>query len=65
MEYGLIGEKLSHSYSVKIHKELATYNYTLNPLEKQEVESFIKQKNYQGLNVTIPYKQTVMPFLFV
>ena len=63
MEYGLIGEKLSHSYSVKIHGEFASYNYALQPIEKDMVESFIKQKKYRGLNVTIPYKQAVMPYL--
>ncbi len=63
MQYGLIGEKLSHSYSVKIHGALAPYKYELCPLAKNQVEEFIKGKTYLGLNVTIPYKQTVIPFL--
>lgn len=62
MHYGLIGEKLEHSYSKLIHEKLGHYVYELLPLAPEYVESFIKMGNWQGLNVTIPYKQTVIPF---
>lgn len=62
MTYGLIGEKLGHSYSKVIHEMLGEYSYELIPLEKDKVEDFVRQRQYSGLNVTIPYKQTVMPY---
>lgn len=63
MRYGLIGEKLGHSFSKQIHETLADYTYELIELQKNEVETFIKQKDFAALNVTIPYKQTVIPYL--
>ena len=63
MKYGLIGEKLGHSFSKMIHEELADYTYDLKELSPDQVEAFIKSKEYNAINVTIPYKQTVMPFL--
>lgn len=60
--YGLIGEKLGHSYSKIIHEKLGFYEYELFPLQKTELESFLKSKEWKGLNVTIPYKQAVIPF---
>ncbi len=62
MQYGLIGEKLGHSYSKFIHEALGEYSYELCPLERDQVENFIKAGNFKGLNVTIPYKQRVIPF---
>ena len=62
--YGLIGEKLGHSFSKIIHEKMG-YSYDLVELKKEEVESFVKSKKYKGFNVTIPYKQVVMPFLDV
>lgn len=62
MSYGLIGEKLSHSFSPQIHSLLADYDYRLFELEKENVGKFLKEKNFDGLNVTIPYKQTVIEF---
>ncbi len=62
MQYGLIGEKLEHSYSKLIHEKLGHYSYELIPLSLGELEAFIKEGDWQGLNVTIPYKQTVIPF---
>ena len=61
--YGLIGEKLGHSFSKVIHESLADYPYELIPLSAGEFERFIKQKEFSGLNVTIPYKQDVMAYL--
>lgn len=64
MKYGLIGEKLGHSYSKIIHEQLIdNYEYELHPLEKNEVDTFMKEKTFSAINVTIPYKQTVIPYL--
>lgn len=64
MEYGLIGEKLGHSYSKIIHERLLdNYEYELHPLAKEEVDAFMKEKAFKAINVTIPYKQTVIPYL--
>ena len=63
MEYGLIGEKLSHSFSKEIHEQLADYTYDLHPIEKECVEKKKKKHEWKAINVTIPYKQTVMPYL--
>ena len=59
----LIGEHLSHSHSPAVHAMLGNPNYALKELAPDEVESFIKHGEYDGLNVTIPYKKTVMPYL--
>lgn len=63
MEYGLIGEKLGHSFSKEIHERLGRYSYDLIELTPGELEGFIRGRDYKGLNVTIPYKQAVIPFL--
>ncbi|MHC1723323.1 MAG: shikimate dehydrogenase [Aminipila sp.] len=62
MIYGLIGEKLGHSYSKIIHEKLGAYTYDLFPLTIQELDCFLKNREFTGLNVTIPYKQTVIPY---
>ncbi|QIB68046.1 shikimate dehydrogenase [Aminipila butyrica] len=62
MMYGLIGEKLGHSYSKIIHEKLGAYTYDLCPLTAEALDGFLKTRNFKGLNVTIPYKQTVMPY---
>ena len=59
--YGLIGEKLGHSFSPMIHKQLADYDYQLYSIPKDEIDDFMKKRDFAALNVTIPYKQTVMP----
>ena len=63
MRYGLIGEKLGHSYSKVIHEKIADYTYDLIPLSKEEFEDFMKKKDFTAINVTIPYKQAVIPYL--
>lgn len=63
MEYGLIGERLPHSFSKEIHQRIGGYEYSLKELKLDELQNFILQKNYKGLNVTIPYKQAVIPLL--
>lgn len=64
MQYGLIGEKLGHSFSKIIHEKLADYTYDLHPLPKQELASFLEKKEFRAINVTIPYKIDVMPYLY-
>ena len=61
--YGLIGEKLGHSYSKIIHEQLADYTYDLIPLSKEEFTSFMEKHDFSAINVTIPYKQDVIPYL--
>lgn len=63
MEYGLIGERLGHSYSQILHGLLADYDYRLMPMPPQAVDGFMRQADFRGINVTIPYKQTVIPYL--
>ena len=63
MEYGLIGEHLPHSFSKEIHEQLADYTYELHELEKDELGAFMKAKDFRAINVTIPYKQDVIPYL--
>lgn len=60
---GLLGEHLGHSFSPQIHRELADYSYELFVIAKEEVPHFIKSDRFDAINVTIPYKKTVMPYL--
>lgn len=62
MKYGLLGEKLSHSYSPQIHMHLGNYNYTLFEKKPTELEHFLQRGDFAGINVTIPYKKAVIPF---
>ena len=62
-EYGLIGGRLGHSFSPRIHRELGGYDYELVELKPEEVGTFLRTVPFRGINVTIPYKQTVIPFL--
>ncbi len=62
MEYGLIGAKLGHSHSPRIHGALFGYAYTLRELSAEELPAFLEARAFKGLNVTIPYKQAVIPF---
>lgn len=61
-KYGLIGEKLGHSFSKIIHEQLGKYDYQLMPIPPEEIDSFMKKRDFKGLNVTIPYKKTVLPY---
>lgn len=63
MRCGLLGEKLGHSYSPQIHALLGEYSYTLFEKQSAELEEFLKQGDFHGLNVTIPYKKAVIPYL--
>ena len=59
---GLIGERLGHSFSPAIHGKLSDYEYKLYELSPEQVGPFLEAKAYDGLNVTIPYKKTVIPY---
>ena len=63
MEYGLIGEKLPHSFSKEIHEKLAGYDYQLQELTPAQLPAFLEKRDFKGVNVTIPYKQAVIPYL--
>lgn len=63
MKYGLLGEKLGHSYSKEIHALLADYEYELCEVNKEELDALMRKKEFCAVNVTIPYKQTVIPYL--
>ena len=63
MQYGLIGEHLGHSFSKQIHGRIADYDYELCSLPPDALQHFIKHVDYRGINVTIPYKKAVIPFL--
>ncbi len=64
MKYGLIGKKLGHSFSKEVHALLADYEYELLELpDEGAVADYIKAKDFSAINVTIPYKETVIPYL--
>ncbi len=63
MRYGLLGEVLGHSFSKSIHNTLGGYSYDLIEVKRDDLDSFIKARNFTGLNVTIPYKETIIPYL--
>ncbi len=61
--FGLIGKTLKHSLSPQIHSHFYSENYSLIELEENQVETFLQSKKFNAINVTIPYKETVIPFL--
>ena len=63
MNCGLLGRKLGHSYSPQIHARLGGYSYTLFEKEPENLESFLLGDDFDGINVTIPYKKEVIPYL--
>ena len=63
MEYGLIGSNLSHSFSKYLHEEFLNTKYELKSLNIDELDSFFKEKDFKGINVTIPYKKEVIKYL--
>ena len=63
MKCGLLGRKLDHSYSPQIHKQLGDYSYELFEKEPEELEQFLKYGDFSGINVTVPYKKDVIPYL--
>ncbi len=63
MRFGLLGRKLGHSYSPQIHALLGDYEYPLYEKEPEEIEEFMTSGEFDGINVTIPYKETVIPYM--
>ena len=63
MKCGLLGRKLGHSYSPQIHGMLGDYSYALFEKEPEQLASFLKDGDFSGINVTIPYKKDVIPYL--
>ena len=63
MKCGLLGKKLGHSYSPQIHSLLADYSYELFEKQPEELEHFLQYGDFTGLNVTMPYKKDVIPYL--
>ena len=61
--YGLLGEKLGHSFSKEIHESINDYTYNLIEVKKEDFNSFMNSKNFKAINVTIPYKEMVIPYL--
>ncbi len=63
MKFGLLGEKLGHSFSPDIHKRLLTSDYVLKEVPCDELDDFLQKRDFEAVNVTIPYKQAVIPYL--
>ena len=63
MQYGCIGEHLTHSFSKEIHSQLQDYAYTLQEIPMGALDAFMKARDFKAINVTIPYKQAVIPHL--
>ena len=61
--YGLLGETLGHSFSPQIHACLGDYEYKLFEVAPEDLGDFLRSGSFEGLNVTIPYKKAVMPYL--
>lgn len=62
MQCGLLGEHLSHSFSPQIHAHLGAYPYKLYEVRPEDLCAFLKDTPFTGINVTIPYKKSVIPF---
>ncbi|HPJ03030.1 MAG TPA: shikimate kinase [Candidatus Limiplasma sp.] len=60
--YGLLGETLRHSFSPQIHACLGAYEYRLFEIQPEDVRAFLEERAFDGMNVTIPYKKTVIPY---
>lgn len=63
MKCGLLGRKLGHSYSPAIHSHFGNYEYALFEKEPEELEDFLRHGDFDGLNVTMPYKKAIIPYL--
>ena len=64
MKYGCIGEHLKHSFSKEIHNALADYEYEIREIPKDELVNFAEERNFSAINVTIPYKELIMPHMY-
>lgn len=64
MKYACIGERLKHSFSKEIHESIADYKYELKEIERENLDSFMKERDFSAINVTIPYKEAVIPYMY-
>ena len=64
MKYGLLGERLGHSFSKIIHSMIGDYEYELCEVERSKLEGFLEKRDFIGINVTIPYKELIIPHLY-
>ena len=64
MKYGCIGEHLGHSFSKEIHNALTDYEYEIREIEKDKLSEFAEKKDFLAINVTIPYKELIMPHMY-
>lgn len=64
MKYGCIGEHLQHSFSKEIHNALTDYEYELREIARDELSDFAEQKDFNAINVTIPYKELIIPHMY-
>ena len=62
MSYGLLGEKLGHSFSKILHGQMGNEDYELIPVPKDEVDDYLSAADFDGINVTIPYKEVAMKY---
>lgn len=65
MEYGCIAERLGHSFSKEIHAALGDYSYDLCEVKPEELDAFMRERAFKAINVTIPYKESVLPYMTV
>ena len=63
MKFGLLGERLSHSFSPEIHRLFGAYDYSLFEVAPEDLAEFLLKRDFDGINVTIPYKKAVIPYL--
>ncbi len=63
MDYGCIGERLAHSFSKDIHQRIASYSYELCEVPRDGLHAFMTRRDFKAINVTIPYKESVIPYL--
>ncbi len=63
MRYGLLGEKLPHSFSKEIHERLGRYTYELIEVAKEDFAEFAEKRDFTAINITIPYKRDIIPYL--
>ncbi len=62
MRCGLLGAKLTHSYSPFIHSQLGNYSYDLFEKTPENLKEFLEYGDFSCLNVTAPYKKSVIPY---
>lgn len=63
MKFGLIGYPLGHSWSKEIHSHFINDPYEMYEIKEDALDAFFEKKDFDGINVTIPYKTAVMKYL--